>query len=103
MKISKFGPKALETQNSLLGSPSICHTNAIRNRLGHVPRAFKTLAWDRLSSRNVHCQQVPSTLANSFNGEAIDGFALQVAQSFGGFHPKLGRPRAVALTSCLFS
>ena len=80
------------------------HTYTTRNRIGHVPRIFTTLAVpNRLSSRNVHCQQVRSTLANSFNGEAIDGLARQVAQPFAGFHPKLGRPRAVALTSCLFS
>jgi hypothetical protein len=68
------------------------------NRHGHVPKTFTTLAVpDRLSFRDVQCQQVPKTLAKSFNGEAIDGLARHVAQPFAGFHPALGRPRAVAL------
>ena len=73
-------------------------------RLGHVPKTFTTLAVpDRLSSRDVHCQQVPNTLANSFSGEAIDGLSRHVTQPFAGFHPARGRPRAIALSSCLFS
>ena len=37
-------------------------------------------------------KQVPKRLANSFNGEAMDGLARQVAQPFAG-----SIPRAVAL------
>jgi len=97
--MSKFGPKALEIQNSLLGQPSIRHTNATRLRLGLALRIFTSLAVpDRLSSRDVHCKQVPKTLANSFNCEAIDGLARHVTQPFAGFHPRLGRPSAIALT-----
>jgi len=60
-----------------------------------------TVVADRLSSRDVHCQQVPKRLANRFNCEAIEGIARQVTQPFPGFHPKLGRPLAVSITSCL--
>jgi hypothetical protein len=91
-------------QNSLLGQPIVRHTYATRLRLGHVPRTLTTLAVaERLSSRDVYCYQVPNTLANRFNCEAIDGLARHVTKLFAGFHPKLGRPCAVALTSCLFS
>jgi len=69
-------------------------------RLGHVPKTFTTLAVpDLLSSRDVHCQQVPNTFAKRFNGEAIDGLARHLTQPFAGFHPALGRPRGIALSS----
>jgi len=34
--MSKLGPLALETQDSLLGRPIVRHTYATRLRLGHV-------------------------------------------------------------------
>jgi len=63
--MSKLGPESLETQNSLLGQPSIRHTNATRLRLGPVlvllKLSFGMLIYQRFLPRTGDWSNVDGT------------------------------------------